>query len=85
MLLPYGSVLQHACKLASNGGSVHDSKQAKIERRREELTQATLDQHMDEIQLYYDTLGDYPKGRVYAFRSNCRKKRRFGYPGASTS
>ncbi|KAK9109772.1 hypothetical protein Sjap_017832 [Stephania japonica] len=50
---------------------------AEIERRRVELTQATPDQPVDEMQLYYDALGDCPKGRVYGLGSYCSTKRRF--------
>ncbi|KAK9085415.1 hypothetical protein Sjap_025826 [Stephania japonica] len=56
-----------------------------IERRLKELTQATSDQPVDEMQLYYDVLGDCLKSRVYRLGSYCSKKRRFGDPGASTS
>ncbi|KAK9096547.1 hypothetical protein Sjap_022044 [Stephania japonica] len=44
---------------------------AEIERRREELTQVTPDQPVDEMQLYYDALGDCPKGCVYGLGSYC--------------
>ncbi|KAK9090888.1 hypothetical protein Sjap_024065 [Stephania japonica] len=58
---------------------------SEVERRREELTQATLDQPVDEMQLYYDALGIALRGRVYGLGSYCSKKKIFGNPGASTS
>ncbi|KAK9091995.1 hypothetical protein Syun_026906 [Stephania yunnanensis] len=58
---------------------------AKLVRRREEHTQATLDQLIDEEQLYYDAAGVCPKGSVYGLRSLARKKRRYADLGASTS
>ncbi|KAK9085418.1 hypothetical protein Sjap_025829 [Stephania japonica] len=53
--------------------------------RCEELTQATLDQSVDEMQLYYDALRDCPKGHVYELESYCSKKWRFGYPSDNAS
>ncbi|KAK9088870.1 hypothetical protein Scep_027952 [Stephania cephalantha] len=48
---------------------------AKLVRRREEHTQATPDQPIDEEQLYYDAAGVCPKGRVYGLGSLTKKKR----------
>ncbi|KAK9101130.1 hypothetical protein Scep_024560 [Stephania cephalantha] len=61
------------------------SRVAKLVRRREEHTQATPDQPIDEEQLYYDAAGVCPKGRVYGLGSLARKTRRYADPGASTS
>ncbi|KAK9100027.1 hypothetical protein Scep_023457 [Stephania cephalantha] len=57
----------------------------KLVKRREEHTQATSDQPIDEEQLYYDAVGVCPKGRVYGLGSLARKTRRYADPGASTS
>ncbi|KAK9104643.1 hypothetical protein Scep_021487 [Stephania cephalantha] len=46
---------------------------AKLVRRREEHTQATPDQPIDEEQLYYDAAGSCLKGRVYGLGSLARK------------
>ncbi|KAK9166796.1 hypothetical protein Scep_001987 [Stephania cephalantha] len=45
-------------------------------RRPEEHTQATLDQPIDEEQLYYDTVRDCPKHHVYGLGSHGRRRRR---------
>ncbi|KAK9082110.1 hypothetical protein Syun_031698 [Stephania yunnanensis] len=58
---------------------------AKLQRRRQELTQTTPDQPMDDEAVYYKVAGDYPKGCVYSLRSLWRKKRRYVDPDASTS
>ncbi|KAK9158459.1 hypothetical protein Scep_005033 [Stephania cephalantha] len=58
---------------------------AKLRRRRLELTQATPDQPMDDEAVYFNVLGECPKGRFYGLRSLGRKKRRYADPGASTS
>ncbi|KAK9158378.1 hypothetical protein Scep_004952 [Stephania cephalantha] len=58
---------------------------AKLVRRREEHTQTTPDQQIDEEQLYYDAAGVCPKGRVYRLGSLAKKTRRYADPGASTS
>ncbi|KAK9101008.1 hypothetical protein Scep_024438 [Stephania cephalantha] len=54
-------------------------------RRREEHTQATPDQSIDEKQLYYDATGECSKGRVYGLGSLAKRKRRYEDPGANTS
>ncbi|KAK9100758.1 hypothetical protein Scep_024188 [Stephania cephalantha] len=59
--------------------------QAQLYRRRQELTQATPDQPVDDEAVYYNVAGECPKGRVYGLRSLGRKKRRYVDPGASTS
>ncbi|KAK9168940.1 hypothetical protein Syun_001080 [Stephania yunnanensis] len=53
--------------------------------RRLELTQATPDQPVDDEAVYLNVAGECPKGRVYGLGSLGRKKRRYAYPGASTS
>ncbi|KAK9104606.1 hypothetical protein Scep_021450 [Stephania cephalantha] len=58
---------------------------ANLVRRREEHTQATPDQPIDEEQLYYDAAGVCPKRRVYGLESLARKTRRYADTGASTS
>ncbi|KAK9111281.1 hypothetical protein Scep_018800 [Stephania cephalantha] len=59
--------------------------QAKLQRRRQELTQATPDPTVDDEALYYNVAGECPKGRVYGLGSLGRKERRYADPGASTS
>ncbi|KAK9082102.1 hypothetical protein Syun_031583 [Stephania yunnanensis] len=59
--------------------------QAKLQRRRQEMTQTTPDQPMDDEAVYCKVAGDYPKGCVYSLRSLWRKKRRYVDPDASTS
>ncbi|KAK9166087.1 hypothetical protein Scep_001278 [Stephania cephalantha] len=61
------------------------SIQAKHQRRRQELTQTTPDQPLDDEAVYYKVAGDCPKGCVYSLRSLWRKKRRYVDPDASTS
>ncbi|KAK9166408.1 hypothetical protein Scep_001599 [Stephania cephalantha] len=58
---------------------------AKLQRRRQELTQATPDQPVDDEAMYYNVAGKCPRGCVYGFGSSGRKKRRFADPGAITS
>ncbi|KAK9157469.1 hypothetical protein Scep_004043 [Stephania cephalantha] len=58
---------------------------AKLQRRRQELTQTIPDQPVDDEALYYKVAGECPKGRVYGLGSLGRKKRRYADPGASTS
>ncbi|KAK9083459.1 hypothetical protein Scep_029930 [Stephania cephalantha] len=65
--------------------SRHDIDQAKHQRRRQELTQTTPDQPLDDEAVYYKVAGDCPKGCVYSLRSLWRKKRRYVDPDASTS
>ncbi|KAK9135659.1 hypothetical protein Syun_014989 [Stephania yunnanensis] len=60
-------------------------QKAKHQRRRQELTQTTPDQPVDDEAVYYKVAGDYPKGCVYSLRSLWRKKRRYVDPDASTS
>ncbi|KAK9107619.1 hypothetical protein Syun_023630 [Stephania yunnanensis] len=52
---------------------------------RQELTQATPDQLMDDEAVYYNVPGECPKGRVYGLGSLGRKKRRYANLGISTS
>ncbi|KAK9162845.1 hypothetical protein Syun_003747 [Stephania yunnanensis] len=59
--------------------------EAKLQRRRLKLTQATPDQVVDDEAVYLSVAGGCPKGRVYALGSLGRKKRRYADPGASTS
>ncbi|KAK9158096.1 hypothetical protein Scep_004670 [Stephania cephalantha] len=61
------------------------STQFHLVRRREEHTQETPNQPIDEEQLYYNAMGVCPKGRVYGLGSLARKTRRYADPGASTS
>ncbi|KAK9125240.1 hypothetical protein Scep_014086 [Stephania cephalantha] len=58
---------------------------AKLQMRHQELTQATLDQSVDDEAVYYKVAGECPKGRFYDLESLGRKKRRYADPGASTS
>ncbi|KAK9087356.1 hypothetical protein Syun_029750 [Stephania yunnanensis] len=58
---------------------------AKLQMRRQELTQTTPDQSVDDEAVYYKVAGDCPKGCVYSLRSLWRKKRRYVDPDASTS
>ncbi|KAK9151659.1 hypothetical protein Syun_009968 [Stephania yunnanensis] len=58
---------------------------AKLKRRRQELTQTTPDQPVDDEVVYYKVADDCPKGYVYSLRSLWRKKRRYVDPDASTS
>ncbi|KAK9105176.1 hypothetical protein Scep_022020 [Stephania cephalantha] len=57
----------------------------KLQRRRQELTQTTPDQPLDDEAVYYKVAGDCPKGCVYNLRSLWRNKRRYVDPDASTS
>ncbi|KAK9150600.1 hypothetical protein Syun_008909 [Stephania yunnanensis] len=57
----------------------------RLQRRCQELTQATPDQSVDEEAVYLNVVGECPKGRVYGLGSLGRKKRRYADPGASTS
>ncbi|KAK9157759.1 hypothetical protein Scep_004333 [Stephania cephalantha] len=57
----------------------------RLQRRRQELTQATPDQSVDDEAVYLNVAGECPKGRVYGLGSLGRKKRRYADPGASTS
>ncbi|KAK9111420.1 hypothetical protein Scep_018939 [Stephania cephalantha] len=58
---------------------------AKHQRRRQELTQTTPDQPLDDDEAVLLVAGDRPKGCVYSLRSLWRKKRRYVDPDASTS
>ncbi|KAK9140038.1 hypothetical protein Scep_009719 [Stephania cephalantha] len=58
------------------------SSQFHLVRRREEHTQATPDQPIDEKQLYYDATRECSKGRVYGLGSLAKRKRRYEDPGA---
>ncbi|KAK9102889.1 hypothetical protein Sjap_020143 [Stephania japonica] len=57
----------------------------RLQRRCQELTQATPDQSVDDEVVYLNVAGECPKGRVYGLGSLGRKKRRYADPGASTS
>ncbi|KAK9092130.1 hypothetical protein Syun_027041 [Stephania yunnanensis] len=59
--------------------------QAKLQGRRQELTQTTPDRSVDDEAVYYKVAGECPKGRVYNLRSLGRKKRRYVDTDASTS
>ncbi|KAK9140655.1 hypothetical protein Scep_010336 [Stephania cephalantha] len=61
------------------------ARKAKLQRRRQELTQTTPDQPVDDEAVYYKVAGDCPKGCVYSLRSLWRKKRRYVDPDASTT
>ncbi|KAK9083795.1 hypothetical protein Scep_030266 [Stephania cephalantha] len=61
------------------------AEEGKLQRKRQELTQTTPDQPMDNEAVYYKVAGECPKGRVYSLRSLGRKKRRYVDPDASTS
>ncbi|KAK9098872.1 hypothetical protein Syun_025917 [Stephania yunnanensis] len=56
-----------------------------LQMRRQELTQTTTDQPVDDEAVYYKVAGDCPKGCVYSLRSLWRKKRKYVDPDASTS
>ncbi|KAK9163511.1 hypothetical protein Syun_004413 [Stephania yunnanensis] len=58
---------------------------AKLQKRRQELTQTTPDRPVDDEAVYYKVAGVCPKGRVYSLRSLGRKKRRYVDPYASIS
>ncbi|KAK9129848.1 hypothetical protein Sjap_010335 [Stephania japonica] len=57
----------------------------RLQSRRQELTQATPEQSVDDEAVYLNVAGECSKGRVYGLGSVGRKKRRYGTPGASTS
>ncbi|KAK9107956.1 hypothetical protein Syun_023967 [Stephania yunnanensis] len=57
----------------------------RLQRRHQELTQATPDQSVDDEAVYLNVAGEDPKGRVYGLGSLGRKKRRYADSGASTS
>ncbi|KAK9128754.1 hypothetical protein Syun_017551 [Stephania yunnanensis] len=59
--------------------------EAKLQRRRQELTQTTPDQPVDDEVVYYKVAGECPKGRVYDLGSLGRKKRIYADADASTS
>ncbi|KAK9169407.1 hypothetical protein Syun_001547 [Stephania yunnanensis] len=59
---------------------------AKLQRRRQELTQTTPDQPVDDEAVYYKVAGDHcPQRMCLSLRSLWRKKRRYVDPDASTS
>ncbi|KAK9116466.1 hypothetical protein Sjap_015413 [Stephania japonica] len=72
-----------------DGGSVSfvttQERLDRLQRRCQELTQATPDQSVDDEAVYLNVAGECPKGRVYGLGSLGRKKRRYADPGASTS
>ncbi|KAK9150966.1 hypothetical protein Syun_009275 [Stephania yunnanensis] len=57
----------------------------KLQRRRQEQTQATSDQPVDDEATYYNAEGECPRGRIYGLGLFGRKKRRYADLGASTS
>ncbi|KAK9169948.1 hypothetical protein Syun_002088 [Stephania yunnanensis] len=57
----------------------------RLQSRRQELTQATPDQSVDDEAVYLNVAGECSKGSVYGLGSVGRKKMRYGDPGASTS
>ncbi|KAK9105830.1 hypothetical protein Scep_022674 [Stephania cephalantha] len=57
----------------------------RLQSRRQEVTQATPEQSVDDEAVYLNVAGESSKGRVYGLGSVGRKKRRYGAPGASTS
>ncbi|KAK9151528.1 hypothetical protein Syun_009837 [Stephania yunnanensis] len=59
--------------------------EAKLRRRRQELTQTTPNQPVDDEAVYYKVASECPKGRVYCLGSLGRKKRRYANADASTS
>ncbi|KAK9169043.1 hypothetical protein Syun_001183 [Stephania yunnanensis] len=61
------------------------AEEAKLQRRRQELTQTTPNQPVYDEAEYYNVAGECPKGRVYSIRLLGRKKRRYVDPYASTS
>ncbi|KAK9121093.1 hypothetical protein Syun_018710 [Stephania yunnanensis] len=61
------------------------TSQDRLQMRRQELTQATPDQPVDDEAVYLNVVGECPKGHVYGLGSVGRKKRRYANPGASTS
>ncbi|KAK9121278.1 hypothetical protein Syun_018895 [Stephania yunnanensis] len=76
-------------EVTPNDVSLHvhtkDLDGAELMRRREEHTRATLDQQIDEKQLYYDAVGECLKGYVYGLGSLVKRKSRYEDPSASTS
>ncbi|KAK9106603.1 hypothetical protein Syun_022614 [Stephania yunnanensis] len=72
---------RYRLRIACIGGLVD----AKLQRRRHELTQTTPDQPVDDEAVYYKVAGKCPKGRVYGLGSLGRKKRRYADDDASTS
>ncbi|KAK9087184.1 hypothetical protein Syun_029578 [Stephania yunnanensis] len=50
---------------------------AKHQRRRQELTQTTPNQSLEDEAMYYKVAGECPKGSVYNLRTLWRKKRRY--------
>ncbi|KAK9098423.1 hypothetical protein Syun_025468 [Stephania yunnanensis] len=58
---------------------------AKLQMRRQELTQTTPDQPVDDEAVYYKVAGECPKECVYSLRSLWRKKRKYVDPDASAS
>ncbi|KAK9119034.1 hypothetical protein Scep_017127 [Stephania cephalantha] len=69
----------------SRGGEWKWENLAKLQRRRQELTQTTPDQPVDDEAVYYKVAGECPKGHVYGLGSLGRKKRRYADADAITS
>ncbi|KAK9132142.1 hypothetical protein Scep_011670 [Stephania cephalantha] len=70
---------------AVGSGAAQCARYVTIDPRREEHTQATQNQPIDEEQLYYDAAGVCTKGRIYGLGSLAGKTRRYADPDASTS
>ncbi|KAK9163791.1 hypothetical protein Syun_004693 [Stephania yunnanensis] len=82
---------QQECLLGEGGfrrvykGRLENGQEdVKLQMRRQELTQTTPDQPVDDEAVYYKVAGVCPKGRVYSLRSLGRK-RRYVDPDASTT
>ncbi|KAK9121589.1 hypothetical protein Syun_019206 [Stephania yunnanensis] len=64
---------------------LEEIESAKLQRIRQEVTQTTPDQPVDDEAVYYKVVGECSEGRVYGLWSLGRKKRRYTDPDASTS
>ncbi|KAK9158295.1 hypothetical protein Scep_004869 [Stephania cephalantha] len=81
-------IWRYVWKLTDAQKSMLDDRfkwKAKLKRRRQELTQTTSNQPVDDEAVYYKVAGECPKGRVYGLGSLGRKKRRYADADASTS
>ncbi|KAK9166487.1 hypothetical protein Scep_001678 [Stephania cephalantha] len=81
----YGSEKLFVVEVHRALSGLHSIALIALERRRQELTQATPDQLVDDEAVYFNVVGECPKGRVYGLGSLGRKKRRYADPGVSTS
>ncbi|KAK9118962.1 hypothetical protein Scep_017055 [Stephania cephalantha] len=75
----------HLYTVNHDGVTFIDTRSVRFYMRRQELTQATSDQPVDDEAVYYNVASECPKERVYGLWSLGRKKRRYADPGASTS